>query len=74
MSYAPLMREMKDIAPVSHKNGIVHFTAQHKRIFYKLGKKHNWTSNNIRMLRHYMIANRMTLVGAFKKVYNSQYI
>lgn len=74
MIYTLLMKEMKDIPPVSHKNGICSFTEQHKRVFYKLGKKYNWTRNNIRMLQHYMIANRMSLVNAFKKVYNSQYI
>ncbi len=74
MSYVNLIKEMKNIDPVNHKRGIVHFTAQHKRIFHKLGRVHNWTKNNIRLLQHYMIANRMPLVDAFKKVYNSQYI
>ena len=74
MSFKNIITEMKEIKPVSHKRGIVHFTPQHKRIFHKLGKVHNWTKNNIRLLQHYMIANRLSLVDAFKKVYNSQYI
>jgi hypothetical protein len=73
MSYAPLMTEMKDIQ-TKHSNGICIFTERHKRVFYKLAREHNWTRNNIRMLKHYIIANRMSLVNAFKKVYNSQYI
>lgn len=75
MSYKELLKEMREIPHINRRRtGIVHFTAQHKRIFHKLGREHNWTRNNIRMLQHYMIANRMHLVDAFKKVYNSQYI
>lgn len=72
--YKEIVSDMKKQPAINHTRGIVHFTPQHKRIFHKLQREHKWNKNNIRLLQHYIIANRMPLERAFKKVYNMRYM
>jgi hypothetical protein len=72
--YSQIVNDCKKCPKINHKYGTIHFSSSHNKIFRQLQRVEGWKPNDIRLMKHYIVVNRLTIYQSFKKVFYSHNI